>query len=289
MRSRSLAEDQARQFLRLHHQARGFVLPNAWDAASAIILADAGFAALATTSAGIAFSLGLQDYHVEDPALGVGRDRMFRRLAEIVEASPVPVSADLEAGFGDAPEMVATTIDRAIDTGLAGGNIEDKVPGEDRLYDEELAVERIAAAAAAARGRGRTFVLNARTDVLLLGGDIGAAVRRANRFLQAGADCIFVPGAADLASIRRLADEIDGPLNVVVGLGPAPSDIPAILDAGVSRVTVGGTIARSVMGFIRDCARMLREQSSIGFAADQISGADLNALFARHRHPTAVR
>jgi 2-methylisocitrate lyase-like PEP mutase family enzyme len=289
MRSRSLVEGQARQFLELHHQARGFVLPNAWDAASAIILADAGFPALATTSAGIAFSLGRQDYHVDDPALGVGRDRMFRRLAEIVEASPVPVSADLEAGFGDAPEMVATTIDRAIDTGLAGGNIEDKVPGEDRLYDEELAVERIAAAVAAARGRGRTFVLNARTDRLLLGGDIGAAVLRANRFLQAGADCVFVPGAADLATIRRLADEIDGPLNVVVGLGPVPSDIPAILDAGARRVTVGGTIARSVMGYIRDCARMLREQSSIGFVADQISGADLNALFARHRHPPAAR
>lgn len=289
MRSRSAAEDQARQFLKLHQAARGFVLPNAWDAASAIILADAGFAALATTSAGIAFSLGRQDYHVEDPALGVGRDRMFRRLADIVDASPIPVSADLEAGFGDAPEMVATTIDRAIDTGLAGGNIEDKIPGEDRLYHEELAVERIAAAAAAARARGRTFVLNARTDVLLLGGDVAAAVVRANRFLEAGADCVFVPGAADLATIRRLADEIDGPLNVVVGLGPVPSDIPAILDAGVKRVTVGGTIARSVMGFIRDCARMLREQSSIGFAAGQMSATELNALFGRHRQPPGER
>lgn len=283
MRSRSAADDRAREFLKLHQAERGFVLPNAWDAASAIILAEAGFPAIATTSAGIAFSLGRQDYHVGDPKLGVGRDAMFRRLAEIVEASPVPVSADLEAGFGDRPDAVATTIDRAIDTGLAGGNIEDKIPGEDRLYDEELAVERIAAAAAAAQGRGRGFVLNARTDMLLLGGDVDAAIARANRFLQAGADCIFVPGAADLATIRRLADAIDGPLNVVVGLGPVPSDIPAILDAGVKRITVGGTIARSVMGFIRDCARMLREQSSIGFSAGQMSGAELNVLFARHR------
>jgi len=283
MRSRSAADDQAREFLKLHRAERGFVLPNAWDAASAIILAEAGFPAIATTSAGIAFSLGRQDYHVSDPRLGVGRDAVFRRLAEIVEASPVPVSADLEAGFGDAPDAVATTIDRAIDTGLAGGNIEDKISGEDRVYDEELAVERIAAAAAAVQGRGRTFVLNARTDLLLLGGEVDAAIARANRFLQAGADCIFVPGAADLAAIRRLADAIDGPLNVVVGLGRGPTDIPAILDAGARRVTVGGTIARSVMGFIRDCARMLREQSSIDFAAGQMSGADLNALFARHR------
>lgn len=283
MRSKSASDDQAREFLALHHAARGFVLPNAWDAASAIILAEAGFPAIASTSAGIAFSLGRQDYEVSDPRLGLGRDAMFRRLAEIVEASPVPVSADLEAGFGDTPDMVATTIDRSIDTGLAGGNIEDKIPGEDRLYDEELAVERIAAAAAAVQGRSRVFVLNARTDALLLGTDVEAAITRANRFLQAGADCIFVPGAADLATIRRLVDEIDGPLNVVIGLGKAPSDIPALLDAGVKRITVGGTIARAALGFVRDCARELREQASIGFAAGQMSGGELNALFARHR------
>lgn len=283
MRSRSARDDQAREFLALHHATRGFVLPNAWDAASAIILADAGFPAVATTSAGIAFSLGKQDYQVGDPVLGVGRDEMFRRLREIVDASPVPVSADLEAGFGDTPDAVATTIDRAVDTGLAGGNIEDKVPGEDRLYDEELAVERIAAAAAAVQGAGRVFVLNARTDLLLLGADVEAAIRRANRFLQAGADCIFVPGAADLTTIRRLAGEIEGPLNVVVGLGAAPSDIPALLDAGVRRITVGGTIARSALAFVRACARELREQASIGFSAGQLSGGELNSLFARHR------
>ncbi len=283
MRPRHLSDDQARAFLAMHHQPRGFVLPNAWDAASAIILADAGFPAIASTSAGIAFSLGRQDYQISDPALALGRDAVFRRLHEIVEASPVPVSADLEAGFGDSPDAVATTIDRAIDTGLAGGNIEDKMPGENRLYDEDLAVERIAAAAAAVQGRGRTFVLNARTDLLLQGGDVDAAVARGNRFLRAGADCVFVPGAADLATIGRLAAGIDGPLNVVIGLGAGPTDIPAILDAGAKRITVGGTIARSVMGFIRAAARELREQSTIGFAAGQLSGAELNALFARAR------
>src|SRR5262249_13949151 len=151
-------------FLALHRQPRGFVLPNAWDAASALLLAEAGFPALATTSAGIAFSLGKQDYRVSDPRLAVGRGGEFRRIGEIVAASPVPVSADLEAGWGDAPEAVATTIEMALDAGLAGANIEDKPAGGDRLHDESLAVERIAAAVAAARAHDDCFVVNARTD-----------------------------------------------------------------------------------------------------------------------------
>ena len=274
--------DRSQAFVALHKAAGGFVLPNAWDAGSAIVLAAEGFPAIATTSAGIAFSLGKQDYQVSDPRLAVSRDEMFARMGEIVRAVDVPVNGDLEAGWGDAPADVAETVGMAIDIGLAGGNIEDKAPGGG-LYDEALAVERIAAGAEAIRRGGGAFVLNARTDALLTEGPDGFAdcVRRANLFLQAGAGCVFAPGARDLETIRRLAAEIEGPLNIVVGLGRAPTDIAAILAAGVQRVSLGGTIARSALGFVQRCARELRDHASIGFADDQLGGGELNDLFAR--------
>lgn len=276
----------AREFLRLHEGPRGFVLPNAWDQASALIMAAEGFPAIATTSAGVALSLGKQDYRVTDAALAVGRSEMFERIRSIVAAVNLPVSADLEAGWGDAPEAVAQTIEMALAADLAGGNIEDKPAGADALYDEELAVARIAAAAGAIRRSGRAFVLNARTDLLQSATpDVDACIRRANRFLAAGATCVFTPGAADMETIRRLAREIGGPLNIVVGLGSAPTDIPAILDAGVKRVTLGGSMARAMMAFLQRAARELRTRASISFAADQLGGDELNALFAHARRP----
>lgn len=275
-----------RAFLDLHRTG-GFILPNAWDAGSAIILAAEGFPALATTSAGIAFSLGKQDYQVSDPSLAVGREEMFTRIAQIVRAVDLPVNGDLEAGWGDAPETVVQTIDMAVEVGLAGGNIEDKIPGDSGLYDETLAVERIAGAAEAIRRRGATFVLNARTDALQTGAPdaFETCVRRANLFLAAGAHCVFTPGAGDLGTIRRLVAMIEGPVNVVVGLGGAPIDVQAILAAGVRRVSLGGTIARSAMGFIRQSARELRDRGSLGFAAQQMSGGELNRLFAQADSP----
>lgn len=272
----------------LHRASGGFVLPNAWDAGSAIILAAEGFPAIATTSAGIAFSLGKQDYQVSDPRLAVSREEMFARIGEIVRAVDAPVNGDLEAGWGDAPADVARTLDMAIDAGLAGGNIEDKAPGVEGLYDEALAVERIAAGAEAIRRRGAAFVLNARTDALLVPDPDGFAtcVRRANRFIEAGAGCVFAPGARDIQTIRRLAAEIEGPLNIVVGLGDAPADVAAILAAGVQRVSLGGTIARSALAFVQRCARELREHDAIGFADGQTPAAELNQLFARARRPS---
>ena len=143
-----------RVFMALHKAPGGFIMPNAWDAGSAILLAAEGFSAIATTSAGIAFSLGRPDYQVDDPRLALSREEMFARMGEIVRAVKVPVNGDLEAGWGDTPEAVARTIDMAIDIGLAGGNIEDKIPGVAGLYDEALAVERITAAAETIRRRG---------------------------------------------------------------------------------------------------------------------------------------
>ena len=286
MSTNASQERRARDFLALHHAPQGFVLPNAWDAASTVLLVEAGFAAVATTSAGIAFSLAKQDYFVGDDP-GVTQDEMFTRLGQIVSATSAPVSADLEDGWGDGPDAAVETVERAIRIGLAGGNIEDRPHGEDRLLGEDEAVARIAAAAATIKAGGRPFVLNARTDMLLAGQDLGACIRRANRFLEAGADCVYTPGAADMPTIQRLAREIEGPLNIVVGLGSAPQDIPAILAAGVKRITVGGSIARATLAFVRRCAQELRERSSIAFAEEQMSQGELNTLFARHAAQSA--
>ena len=282
----SSSQDRAgRAFQALHLADRGFIMPNAWDAGSAAVLAAAGFPAIATTSAGIAFSLGRQDYAVSDAGLAVPQAVMFERIREIADAVDVPVNADLEAGYGDDPETVARTIGQAIDAGLAGANIEDKVPGEPRLYDENLAVERIAAARAAIEARGVAFVLTARTDALVWSGAEGmaATIRRSNRFREAGADCLYAPGGSDLATARTLVREIDGPLNVVLGLGNAEGNAWALIDAGVQRISLGGSIARAALGFVRQCAAELMETGGLTFAERQIDQGELNALFARPR------
>ncbi|HVI33155.1 isocitrate lyase/phosphoenolpyruvate mutase family protein [Phenylobacterium sp.] len=269
-------------FLALHRRAGGFVMPNAWDAGSAILLADAGFQAIGTTSAGIAFSMGLQDYG-SAAALGVSREAMFARMAEIARAVRIPVNGDLEAGYGDTPEAVAETVRLAIDAGLAGGNIEDKVPFEPRLYDEGLAVERIAAARQAIESSDAAFVLTARTDALAVSSDLDQAIRRANLYRQAGADCLFAPGPADLETSGALVRAIEGPVNVVVGLAGAAPGASALLALGVQRISLGGTIARAAFGFLRKAAQELREHGTLGFAADQIPAGELNRIFAKAR------
>lgn len=269
-------------FKALHTAPAGFIMPNAWDAGSAVVLAEAGFPAIATTSAGIAFSLGRPDYDADHADLAVTRAEAMARVRQIVGAVSVPVNGDLEAGYGDGPEAVAETIRMAMAAGLAGGNIEDRKPRTGGLYEEDLAVARIRAARAAIDEGGGGFVLTARTDVLLVAkGDIAAAARRANRFREAGADCLYAPGAADLDAVRTLVREVDGPLNVVTGLGGARLDPRVLLDAGVRRVSLGGAIARAALGFVRAAARELRDAGTIGFAAGQIPQAELNALFAR--------
>lgn len=269
-------------FLALHRRAGGFVMPNAWDAGSAILLAEAGFEAVGTTSAGIAFSMGLQDYG-SAAALGVSREAMFARMAEIAQAVQVPVNGDLEAGYGKTPGAVAETVRLAIAAGLAGGNIEDKVPFEPRLYDERLAAERIAAAREAIAASGGAFVLTARTDALAVTGDLHQAIRRANLYRQAGADCLFAPGPADAETSGALVREIQAPVNVVIGLAGAAPSTAELLALGVQRISLGGTIARAAFGFLRKAAQELREHGTLGFAADQIPASELNRIFAKAR------
>lgn len=271
-----------RTFADLHTRPGGFLMPNAWDAGSAAVLEAAGFDAIATTSGGIAFSMGRQDYAVSDPRLSVSRAQMFARMAEIAAAVDIPVNGDLEAGWGDSPEAVAETVRMAIDAGLAGGNIEDKVPMQPRLYDEGLAVARIAAAAEVIRASGTDFVLTARCDAIAFGG-VTEAVRRSNLYLAAGAGCAFTPGTADAGDIRALVDGIDGPLNLVLGLGSLDGNAHDWLASGVQRVSLGGTLARACLGFLREAATELKGSGGLGFAARQFSHGALNDLFARDR------
>ena len=271
-------------FAALHRAPTGFVMPNAWDAGSAAVLAAAGFPALATTSGGIAFTLGKQDYAVSDPRLNVSREEMLLRMREIVNATHLPVNGDLEAGYGDTPEEVAATVRLAIEAGLAGGNIEDKRPRAG-LYDESLAVERIVAAREAIDASGSGFVLTGRTDALQFASPeaMATCIRRANRYREAGADCLFAPGPSDLATIRMLVKEIAGPLNFVMGLGTSEGNAREWLAAGVQRISLGGSIARAALGYVRRCAEELRDRGTISFAAGQIAQGELNALFAAAR------
>ncbi len=276
--------DRARDFLAFHKESSGFIMPNAWDAGSAVVLESLGFKAIATTSAGIAFSLGKQDYQVADMRFGVSREESFERMRMIASAVKLPVNGDLEAGYGDRPEDVAKTIEEAIAAGLAGGNIEDKRPLSNELYDELLAVERIAAARERIKALKSSFVLTGRTDAfaVLKEGAAEVAIRRSNLFLEAGADCAYTPGPGDLETHAMLAKEISGPLNVVMGLGNIGGNAHSLIAAGVKRVSLGGSIARATLGFLQQSAREVRDRGTMEFLKTSIGHAELNAMFGKN-------
>ncbi|MDO8122741.1 isocitrate lyase/phosphoenolpyruvate mutase family protein [Isoptericola sp. b490] len=253
------------------HTGRGFVLPNAWDAGSARILEQVGFPAIATTSAGIAWSLGVPD------GGRVDRDTMLEHIGRIVRAVDVPVTADLEAGYGDTPEEVARTVALAVELGAVGGNLEDARAGG--LYGIGEAVDRVAAARAAAPPGA--FVLNARTDTYFGGvsGDpFDATVERATRYVEAGADCVFVPGVVEEDTIRRLVAAIPAPLNVVAGLA-STVDTTTLMSLGARRVSLGGSLARAALGLLERAGRELLDTGTLGFLDGAIGYADLQRRF----------
>ena len=264
--------DKAAALLALH-AGPGFVLPNAWDAGSARILEQVGFPAIATTSAGIAWSCGVPDGGALD------RDRMLEHVGRIVAAVGVPVTADLEAGYGDTAAEVGRTVALAVRLGAVGGNLEDA--GPDGLFDIDEAVDRIAAARAAAPSG--SFILNARTDTYFAGtsGDqFAETIERAVRYLEAGADCVFVPGVVQQDTIRRLAAAIPGPLNVVAGLFNM-IDAPTLFSLGVKRVSLGGSLARAALSLLERAGRELRDSGTLGFLDGAIGYADLQRRFDR--------
>ncbi len=263
--------DKAAALLALHAGA-GFVLPNAWDAGSARILEQVGFSAIATTSAGIAWSCGVPDGEV------LNRDRMLEHVGRIVAAVDVPVTADLEAGYGETPEEVGRTIARAVEVGAVGANLEDAGPGG--LFGIDEAVDRLTAARAAAPSG--TFVLNARTDTYFAGTSrdpFSETLERAARYLDAGADCIFVPGVVEQDTIRRLVEAIPGPLNVVAGLANV-IDAPTLFSLGVKRVSLGGSLARASLSLLERAGQELLDSGTLGFLDGAIAYADLQRRFS---------
>jgi len=265
------SRDAATAFLSLHG-GPGFVLPNAWDAGSARVLEQVGFPAIATTSAGIAWAAGIPD------GGPMTRDSMLDAVARIVAAVGVPVSADLEAGYGDTPEDVGRTVALFVDIGAVGGNIEDAIDGA--LLGVGDAVARLEAARdAAPRGQ---FVLNARTDAYFVGakGDpFEETVERALLYIDAGADCIFVPGVVEPDTIRRLADAIPAPLNVVAGLA-STIDARTLFSLGVKRVSLGGSLARAALSLVERAGRELLESGTLGFLDGALSYSELQRRFS---------
>jgi 2-methylisocitrate lyase-like PEP mutase family enzyme len=256
------------------HQGQDIlVLPNAYDAISAALMADAGARAIATTSGGCAFALGYPDGEKIPRAL------MLEAIGRMADAIELPLSADMEAGFGESAEAVAETLLLTAEAGAVGINIEDSTKGGKRtLIDFDLAVKRISAARVAADSTGMQFVVNARTDAFAVTNDkAGAfdeAVKRANAYFEAGADCAFVIGVRDGDTIGRLAQEIRGPLNILAGPGsPSVAELAAL---GVKRVTVGSSFAKAAMTLVQKGAQELLREGTYGFAEGALGQPDIN-------------
>lgn len=269
---------QTRKFARfqaLHRLDRAFVIPNPWDAGSARLLTNLGFEALATTSAGLAYALGKRDSHAE-----LDRDEILENAARIVAATPLPVSADLEDGFGRSPESCAETIRLAIGTGLVGGSIEDATGDpDDPICDAGLAVERIRAAAEAAKDQ--PFLLTARAENHLWGrGGLADTIRRLQAYAEAGADVLYAPGLPDLAAIRTVCAAVDRPVNVVMGLSGPRHSVDELSAAGVRRISVGGSFARAALGALLRAASEVRERGTFDYAAEALPAARVEELIA---------
>ncbi|MDU8943143.1 isocitrate lyase/PEP mutase family protein [Ovoidimarina sediminis] len=266
------------RFRALHEGPRPFLLPNAWDAGSARLLASRGFQALGTTSAGFAFSKGLRDSFA-----GLSREALLENAAEIAAATDLPVSADLEDGFGAAPETVAETIRLATAAGLVGGTIEDATgDADDPLYDFGLAVERIAAAREAARDL--PFVLTARAEGFLWGRhDLDDAIRRLQAFAEAGADVLYAPGLPNLDAIRTVCASVDRPVNVLMGLTGPRYTVDELAEAGARRISTGGALARTALGALARAADEMLGQGTFGFAEDAMPSDEITALMSEEK------
>ncbi len=266
-------QERATRFVDLHKGPGAFVIPNPWDIGSARILAGLGFQALATSSAASACALGRRDHELtRDEALAHGR--------MIVEATDLPVSADLGNGFGDAPETVAETVRLAAGAGLVGCTIEDATGNPDRpLYDFRHSVERIAAAAEAARSFPFPFVLTARAHNLLYNeGGLDETIRRLKAFEEAGADVLFAPGLPDIDSVRRVCGAVSRPFNFMAGIPGKSFSVGELEAAGVRRISVATSLYRAAMTGFLDAIRELKETGGFGFLDRCVTTAELVKL-----------
>jgi 2-methylisocitrate lyase-like PEP mutase family enzyme len=271
---------QAEEFRRLHGRSRILVLPNAWDVGSACVFAAAGLPAVATSSAGVAWALGYAD------GQHISRAEMADVVRRIAGRVAVPVTADMEGGYGDDPASAAETVRAVIAAGAVGLNLEDGTHRPERpLLDLAAQVERVRAARQAADAEGVPVVINARTDVYLAevgpeAGRFDEAVRRANAYRAAGADCLFVPGVREPATVAALVRAIDGPLNILAGPGTPP--VAELGRLGVARVSVGGGPARAALTVARRIAEELRGPGTYTlFTQDTLSYAEVNRLLTK--------
>ncbi len=275
---RNTQAQKGKVFRDLHTSDDIFVMPNGWNAGSACMLEAAGFPAIGTTSAGIAFCLGLPDYEG-----ALSRDAALEETRRIASAVDIPVSADGENGYGHAPGEVAETIRLFAEAGAVGASIEDFAASfGETLYDRALAVERIEAAREAADSLDFPFTLTARAECYLMGhpDPFAESVARANLYREAGADCLFVPGVKNADTIAPLCHEVHGPINVVVGLVGNPLSVSELKVLGVKRISIGGSLARTTFGVIRQAAEEIRDQGTFGFAQTQVPDDELCQFFA---------
>jgi 2-methylisocitrate lyase-like PEP mutase family enzyme len=260
-----------------------FIIPNPWDAGSARILAGLGFEALATTSAGFAFSLGRRDG-------AVTRDELFAHCRSIVSATDLPVAADLENCFGDDPHTVAETIRLAAATGIVGGSVED-ASGDDRrpIYDFTLAVERVAAAVEAARALSFPFTLAARAENFLHGRrDLDDTIRRLQAFAEAGADVLYAPGLPSLEAVRAVCAAVaPRPVNALAGVKGLGFPVADLVAAGVRRISLGSVLSRVAYGALIDAAREMKEKGTFTFVDRTTPMADVSAFMQEKK--TAAR
>jgi len=267
---------RAQRFRALHDRRRVLLLPNAWDAGSARIFAGLGFDAVATTSAGVAWALGYPDGE------GTPLDEVLAVVERIVRVTPLPVSVDFEAGYGDSPEAVAANVHRLIETGAVGINLEDGVRHE-YLRDIDDAARRVAAARQAANEAGVPIVINARVDNWMVGGDededtrVAEALRRARAYLEAGADCIYPIGVSSPELIGRLCAAIDAPVNV--GVRPGLPDMAELGRLGVARVSAATRLATVAFSAAHDAAKRMRDSGRFDGLDSSLAYGDIQRLF----------
>jgi 2-methylisocitrate lyase-like PEP mutase family enzyme len=270
--------EKGRAFRALHQRPGAFIIPNPWDAGSARILAHLGFEALATTSMGYAFSSGQRDNTI-------GRDRMMEHVAVIASAAELPVSADLENGFGDSPEAAAETIRLAAAAGAVGGSIEDSndaMPGgaAKPIYEVARAADRIRAAAEAAHALPFAFTLTGRAENYLHGRpDLADTIARLQAYQEAGADVLYAPGLAKKEDIAAVVRSVDRPVNVVMGLQGVQLGLADLSAMGVKRISVGSALARAALGAFLRAAREMQESGTFTFAKDAASTREITAMF----------
>jgi 2-methylisocitrate lyase-like PEP mutase family enzyme len=266
--------EKGQAFRALHQRDYAFIIPNPWDIGSARLLAYLGFEALASTSGGYASSMGLRDY-------AVGREAMIAHVAALASATNLPVSADLENGFADAPEMVAETINLAAAAGVVGGSIEDATGrAEHPIYEQALAAERVRAAAESARALGFPFTLTARAENYLHGRrDLRDTIRRLQAYQEAGADVLYAPGLTSADDIATLVRSVDRPVNVLMGIPGVALNLAALSAIGVRRVSVGSALARTALSAFLRAAREMRNEGTFSFAEEAASSREIAAMF----------